>query len=263
MRDAYEARHSAIYEGRVRHHRFTPRDHAFGYGVYLSYLDLDEVERICASRWLWSSRRLNLIWFRRSDYLGPPDVPLSDAVRDRVEEELGRRPSGSIRMLTQLRTLGYVFNPVTFYYCFGDDDALEAVVAEITNTPWDERHSYVLDARASSSAAAGWRRWEFDKAFHVSPFFDMDQKYLWRFQVPGEELRVHMTNFEDGKPVFTAGLELRRRPLTSRSVALAMLRHPFHTAVVHLAIYWQAARLWAKRAPFFTHPDKRPSSPAT
>ena len=163
-------------------------------------------------------------------------------------------------MLTQLRTFGYVFNPVTFYYCFSDDDELEAVVAEITNTPWNERHSYVLDAR-SSATAGGWMSWEFDKEFHVSPFFDMDQQYLWRFQVPGEELGVHMTNIEGGMPVFTAGLELQRKPFTSRAMALAMLRHPLQTVAVHLAIYWQAARLWAKRAPFFTHPDKRPTAP--
>ena len=253
-------RHSAIYEGHVKHRRTSPREHAFGYRVYLSYLDLDEIETVCSNRWLWSSRRLNLIWFRRADYLGPAEVPLADAVRDRVEEELGSRPSGSVRMLTQLRTFGYVFNPVTFYYCFSDDDELEAVVAEITNTPWNERHSYVLDAR-SSATAGGWMSWEFDKEFHVSPFFDMDQQYLWRFQVPGEELGVHMTNIEGGMPVFTAGLELQRKPFTSRAMALAMLRHPLQTVAVHLAIYWQAARLWAKRAPFFTHPDKRPTAP--
>ena len=104
---------------------------------------------------VWSSRRPNLVWFRRADYMGPADRPLDEVVRDRVEEELGRRPRGAVRMLTQLRTFGYVFNPVTFYYCFDEDERLDAVVAEITNTPWNERHAYVLDAENAPAGAVG------------------------------------------------------------------------------------------------------------
>lgn len=254
-------RHSALYEGRVEHRRVGPRPHAFRNRVFLTYLDLDEADEICDRRWLWSRKRPNLVWFRRADYLGPREVPLREAVLDRVEAELGRRPDGAVRMLTHLRTLGYVFNPVTFYYCFDDGENLEAVVAEITNTPWKERHAYVLDARNSEAEAGSGHAWRFAKQFHVSPFFGMDQDYRWRFQEPGASLDVHMTNLEQGRPVFTAGLRLERRPLTALRLASALVRHPFLTFLVPLAIYWHAARLWAKRTPFFTHPDKRPTAP--
>jgi DUF1365 family protein len=248
---------SALYEGKVHHTRLEPRRHDFAYRLCLLYLDLDELPQLFRGRWLWSVERWNLASFRRADYLGPSERPLKEAVLDRVEEELGRRPAGAVRMLSQLRTFGYVFNPVTFYFVHGEGGELEALVAEITNTPWRERHAYVLDTRdALGKEVLSWR---FDKDFHVSPFFDMDQVYEWRFTRPGEHLEVHMTNHEAGRPVFHAGLACERRPLTGRVLAGALLRHPLQALRLHAAIYWQAARLFLKRTPFFTHPDKRPS----
>lgn len=254
---------SALYEGRVVHRREGPRVHAFGYRVALLYLDLAELPRVFAGRWLWSIGRRNVAWLRRADYLGDPNVPLDEAVRERVAAELGRRPTGRVCVLTQLRTFGYVFNPVSFYYCFDADGHLDAVAAEITNTPWRERHTYVLDARAAREVGRrdehGRRRlaWSFRKAFHVSPFFDMDQVYDWTFAEPGERLSVHMTNRERGAVVFHAGLELERRELSGATLAGALVRHPLLTWRVHLAIYWQALRLYLKRTPFFVHPRKR------
>jgi DUF1365 family protein len=220
------------------------------------YLDLDELPALFRGRWLWSACRPNLAWFRREDYLGPTDRPLREAVLDRVEAELQRRPTGSVRVLTHMRTFGYVFNPVTFYFCHGTDGALEAVVAEITNTPWRERHAYVLDARAARPAGAGSVEllWRFAKAFHVSPFFDMRQVYEWRLHLSDERVDVQMTNFEGGREMFRAGLACERRPITSGSLARALVRHPLLALRMHAAIYWQAALLWAKRTPFFAHP---------
>lgn len=249
---------SAVYEGHVQHSRRGPRPHRFRYGLYLLYLDLGELEEVFRGRLLWSCERPNLMSFRRRDYLGGerPEVPLDEAVRDRVEAELGFRPAGPVRLLTQVRSLGYVFNPVSFYYCFGADGrTLEALVAEITNTPWKERHAYVLDARSG----AGTREWTFDKVFHVSPFFDMDHVYQWRFSEPGERLSVHMQNRARGATVFEAGLELQRHPLSGARLARVLARHPLMSMRVAFAIYWQALRLWLKRTPFFTHPSKRPS----
>lgn len=246
---------SAIYEGKVHHERLAPRRHAFVQRLFLMYLDLDELEDLFARRWFWSHRRPNLAWFRRADYLEPSDRPLDEAVRDRVEEELGRRPRGSVRVLTHLRTWGYVFNPVTFYYCFDEDERLEAVAAEITNTPWRERHTYVLDAR--EAVDPGELRFRFEKRFHVSPFFPMEQTYEWDLRPPGERLEVGMTNYEGGSARFRVGLACTRRPITGRSLAGVLARHPFLTFRIHLAIYWQAVRLWWKRTPFFVHPEKR------
>ena len=132
-------RHCALYFGVVRHRRFDAVRHSFATRLYFAYLDLDELDAAFRGRFWWSARRPAPMWFRRADYFGPPDVPLADAVRDAVAARTGRRPDGPVRVLTHLRAFGYVFNPVSFYYCFDRDERLQAVLAEITNTPWGER----------------------------------------------------------------------------------------------------------------------------
>lgn len=247
---------SALYEGFVRHRRHRPVPHAFRYRLFMMYLDLAELPGVLDRYWCWSARRPALAWFRRADYLGDPAVDLDHAVRDRIEAEVGRRPSGPIRMLTHLRYFGYVMNPVTFYYASdAADTRVETIVAEITNTPWNERHSYVL-AGADPAPATG-RSFRLDKTFHVSPFMDMDHEYRWRFSAPEDRLSVHMENWVGEDRVFDATLALERRELGRGVLASNLARHPFVTAKVAGAIYWQAARLWAKRVPFFVHPSKR------
>jgi DUF1365 family protein len=255
--------HSALYTGRLSHRRRQPVPHAFDYDVCYAWLDLAELDVVFRGRWLWSTRRPALAWLRRADYLGDPDVPLDVAVRDRVEAETGRRPAGPIRLLTQLRTFGHCFNPVSFYYCRDADDArIDTVVAEITNTPWGERHAYVLPA--SAGVRDGDRlRFRFGKAFHVSPFMPMDQDYDWTFTEPGESLGVRMVNRRDGERVFDAALNLERREIAGPSLAWVLVRHPFAALNLLRRIYWQAFRLWTKRVPFHAHPATRTEEPAT
>ncbi len=249
---------SALYVGHLRHRRFAPRRNDFRYRIYLTLIDLDELPTVFQGRWLWSSSRPALAWFRRADYLGDPAVPLGDAVRDRVEQETGKRPSGPIRLLTHLRQFGYNFNPVSFYSVFdATGRELETVVAEITNTPWDERHSYVLSVTEAERVGAKTLRWQFDKGFHVSPFLPMDMRYDWRFSVPGETLEVHMENWREGRCDFDSTMTLRRLPMTSGNLARALWSFPVITLKVSALIYWQALRLWWKRTPFFVHPEKR------
>ncbi|RDZ29668.1 DUF1365 domain-containing protein [Lysobacter silvisoli] len=244
---------SAIYEGRVHHRRHAPRPHAFEYGLALLYLDLDEVDLIFRERWLWSAHRRNLAAFHRRDFLGDPSQPLAEAVRDRVQAATGVRPLGPVRLLAHLRYAGYSFNPVAFYYCHGDDGRLQAIVAEITNTPWNERHAYVLPV-GTAQARGRALRWRFDKTFHVSPFLPMDRRYAWSFTAPGDDLRVHMDVYGEDRREFDASLSLRRRALTGAHLARVLWRYPLMTAQVIGAIHWQALRLWLKRTPVHDHP---------
>lgn len=246
---------SALYSGWVSHRRVAPTRNAFRYRLFMVWLDLAELERAFAGRWLWSTRRVALARFRREDYLGPHDRPLDVAVRDLVEARTGTRPAGAVRMLTHLRYFGYCFNPVTFYYCYGADDRLETIVAEITNTPWRERHQYVLPLAAGDRDGAH-AVWAFGKRFHVSPFLPMDMDYEWRFDAPAGRLQVHMANFRAGDRVFDATLALEREPITGASLARALARFPFMTAKVVAMIHWQALKLWLKRTPFHVHPAK-------
>lgn len=250
---------SAIYEGSVTHRRHLPHAHAFTYRMAQLYLDLDELDQVFRHRWLWSVNRRNLAEWRRDDYLGSPGTPLTDAVRDRVLAHTGHRPAGPIRMLAHLRYAGFVFNPVTFYYCYAEDGfTLDTVVAEITNTPWGERHAYVLPvAQATRHGRA--MAWAFDKAFHVSPFMGMERGYDWRFTAPDDDLRVHMKVHREDACEFDATLALVRRPLTGAALAHVLWRYPLMTTQVMAAIHWQALRLWLKRTPVHDHPAKRPS----
>lgn len=246
---------SCIYEGRVRHTRSRPVLHGFSYRVFMMYLDLDELPTLFEKRWFWSVNRPAIARFRREDHLGPRDRPLADAVRDLVAAETGCRPSGPIRLLTNLAYFGYGFNPVSFYYCFdADGETVEHIVAEVNNTPWGERDTYVLNC--ADTGAANWR-FSPAKKMHVSPFMPMDVDYDWVLSSPAERLSVYMANSRGGKRIFDASLLLKRRPMTATSLAGVLLRFPFMTVRVITAIYWQALRLWLKRVPVYAHPKSK------
>lgn len=241
---------SCLYEGWIAHRRHAPTPHGFRRGLFMVYLDVLELDSVFSGRWLWSTSRPSVSWFRRSDHLGDPSVPLDTAVRTLVEQRTGRRPTGPIRLLTHLRYLGYVFNPVSFYYCFDPSGTrLDTIVADVSNTPWGERYQYVLPAPDSADA-----RVAVDKAFHVSPFMPMTIEYDWRFTAPADSLSVHMTCAHRGADVFDATLVLQRRAIDTRSLARMLVRYPAMTVTVVASIYWQAYRLWRKRAPVYPHP---------
>jgi len=197
---------SALYEGWVRHRRHTPVEHSFKYRHSMVLLDLDELPGILDRHPLFSARRPALARFRREDHIGDPDLPLAGCVRGLVAERTGTRPEGPIRLLTTLRTMGHNFNPVSFFYCFAPaDDGVEAVVAQVTNTPWGERHAYVLARRGETVM-----RDTMDKAFHVSPFIGMDNRYDWRVTEPNGQLLVHVGRAPPTTPTGPMRNELAR-----------------------------------------------------
>ncbi len=224
----------------------------------MMYLDLDELPRLLRSgRWLYGA------WFspgsfRREDHFGDPRRALKQTVCDFVADQTGARPAGPVRLLTQLRHFGYYFSPLNLYYCFDPGgERVESVVAEVSNTPWRERHHYLL--------WDGNRRGEPDrlefrhpKDFHVSPFLGMDYEYRWRLSEPGEQLKVYLANHKDDRRVFDASLVLSRRPLNRLQVARTWVRYPLMTVQVMAAIYYQALRLWMKKCPYFPHPKSAP-----
>lgn len=250
---------SAVYEGWIRHRRFEPIEHDFRYRLFLMYLDLDELPGLLDRYPLFSARRPAPARFRRADYMGDPQRPLAECARDAVEAQTGARPAGPVRMLANLRTLGHVFNPVCFYYCFDDaGEQVEAVVADVNNIPWGERHPYVLarDGRQGTVLAQ-----ELDKALHVSPLMAMDQTYAFRAGEPGERLSVQIEsrpNDGAGK-AFDATLSMRRRELSGPLLTRMLLRYPAMSLQVVAKIYAQTLRLKLKGAPYFPHPGgKRP-----
>jgi uncharacterized protein len=253
--------HSSIYTGWIRHRRYSPAPHEFRYRLFMMYLDLDELPSVFDRFWCWSTQRPALARFDRTDYYGDASKPLDVSVRETVRQATGRNAEGPIRLLTHLRYFGHSFNPVTFYYCFDKHDTrVETIVAEITNTPWKERHAYVLPV-SDTSRAERVMHFDFDKTFHVSPFMPMDVRYDWRFSNPSERLLVHMKNIHEGRRAFDATLTLAREEISQASLAKALIQFPAMTLKVTAAIYSQALRLWLKRMPVFTHPNKVSTAP--
>ena len=251
---------SAIAEGKVRHRRYQPKSHAFTYGGYLVWLDLEDVGALQQFP-LWSGTGPNLVQFRRADYLSPGIPDLRQAVTERlVAAGCSERPH-RIKLLTNLRNWGLTFNPVSFYFCFDVQDRPFAVLSEITNTPWDERHTYVHLVPAGEREAAQWE-FSFAKCFHVSPFMPMNLDYIWRFyEVPDPKqnrpLVITMEDWtQDATPerIFTATLQVRFKEYSVRHMIVTLLKFPFLTFKAFFAIYFQALLLYLKRVPFFAHP---------
>jgi len=240
---------SGIYEGQVVHHRYTPVDHRFTYRIALVLLDLSEIDAVCRLHPLWSHGGRNAVSFHRADYLGDPSIPLDTAVRDLVEERSGIRPTGPISVLTQLRTWGWLFNPITTYYCYDQTGTtIATTVVEVTNTPWHERTAYVLDGTGIHQVAKG---------MHVSPFLPMGLTHRFTIGSPGRHLTLVIDDFDGDERVFGASLALTRHPAGRKAQGRLLWRFPFMTLRVSFGIYRQALALRRKGVPFHPHPDKK------
>jgi uncharacterized protein len=251
MRPDSAGLNSCFYEGVVRHRRFSPVPHAFRNRLFLLFIDLNEIDTVFGGRFLYSTSFPGIAQFSRKDFLGDPARPLADCVRETVFQQTGRTVTGPIRLLAHVRYFGFVFNPVSVYYCYDETGhKVDAIVAEVTNTPWGEKHCYVVPADRNRKTI----RFECAKKFHVSPFMPMDMTYHWRVNHPDERAVVRLDCHKEERLVFDATLVLKRREFTPFNRLRSIVRFPVMTLQVVIAIYWQAFRLWMKKTPFFPHP---------
>lgn len=245
---------SCIYKGRVKHRRLKPF-HQFSYGLFMLYLDLDEMPMLLKQGIGPGKRFFSPASFLRKDHLGNPAIPLAEAVRNLVKERTGASPVGPIRMLTLLRNFGCYFCPLCLYYCFDPDGkTVRQIVGEVTNTPWLQKHWYVLweGNRKGPSTDLCFAH---SKDFHVSPFMDMNMRYEWSLNSPGHDLNVSLASCVEDRPIFEVSLVLKRHELSRNSMALALWRYPWMSARVIQGIYWQALHLWRKKCKFYGHPN--------
>jgi DUF1365 family protein len=240
--------------GTVVHRRKTPVAHAFRYRIGMVCLDVADTRGATDLAPLFGRERRGLVsWYRR-DHFGDPGISLDSAVRQLVRERTGLRLEGPIHLLTSPRVFGYGFNPISFFFCHDAAGALECIVAEVTNTPWGERHCYVLPV---SARHRGYRVLRFDcrKQLHVSPFLGMSQDYRWRIGLDEDRLSVGIAAATGRGRPFAAAMQLSRAPLRRASALRFLIQPPFGPAGTMAGIHYEALRLWWKGAPYHQPPE--------
>ena len=240
---------SAIYKGKVYHQRFKPTQHKFDYDIYLFWLKLEsnDLETLSSSLKRFSAYDKARVRFKREDYLGDASVSLKQAVLERMTElNDGITLKGDVFMLGQLRMWGLYFSPVNFYYLRNTEGKYTHMLAEVSNTPWNERHHYLVNLDTQDDTP---------KAFHVSPFNPMDMTYKWSISQPSSRLSLAMDCVRDDKE-FSAGINLTKFTLDNANLSAALKRIPSMTIKTVAGIYWHALKLLIKRTPLYTHPEK-------
>lgn len=238
---------SALYIGKVFHQRFVPKKHAFDYRIFLFWLNLDEIATVERNVKGFSTRPWSLVRFKREDYLGNPKTALKTAVLERMSELANKRLEGKVFMLGQARMFGMYFSPVNFYYLQQDDGNFSHLLAEVSNTPWNERHHYLVDLNNQIDC---------DKAFHVSPFNPLDMQYHWKIMQPKQQLALALS-CSKGEKHFEASLNLTKRELNSKTLSRVLMSIPSMTIKTVVGIYWQALKLFLKGIPFYGHSSEK------
>jgi len=247
---------SAVYTGAVRHRRFSERKHAFKYKLFMVLLDLDELESVFTGIPAWTTGGRGLAQFRREDHFGDTDKTLKESAQEMVKNACGVSPD-KVFVLCNLRYFGYVINPVCFYFCYGKECEIIAILAEVTNTPWGERRVYVMRPSVANEISPRFQS-SFEKTLHVSPFMDMDHHYHCAIKGPGKKLVTHLENRRGNEKLFDATLVLERKEITPLRMCAILLTYPFMTLKIALAIYFEAARLWIKGVKYRPHSVGQP-----
>jgi hypothetical protein len=243
---------SHLLAGKVRHRRSSPFVYEFEQDVWYFALDLDEIDEVASRLRLVSRNRRNVLTFRDDDHMLPPAASLAESVREHLSSNGVDPADWRILLVTNLRILGHVFNPASFYLCRDASGELRVVIVEVNNTHGERRLYTLWPERRGDEHKASMA-----KDFYVSPFIDMDAGYTVRTWDRPKELRIAINETEHGTPVLTASLVLRRLPATNRVVGRLLLRHPFVTLKTVGAIFWHALRLWLKGAAFHRHGEAR------
>ncbi|MGE0723285.1 MAG: DUF1365 domain-containing protein [Alphaproteobacteria bacterium] len=245
------ARRSRLYRGVVMHRRLAPFPHAFRYRIFALVVDLDELPALARALRLFAYNRAGLFSFHDRDH-GPRDgSPLRPWVEGHLRAAGIAADGGRIELLSLPRVLGYVFNPLSIYFCHDRDGRLAAILYEVKNTVGDQ-HGYLIPARTD---ATGWVSQSQEKKLHVSPFLPMASLYRFRVRPPGDRVAVVIRQSIGDVPALVATLAGERRPLSDRSLLGVLLALPFATLRVIVQIHWQALRLWRKGAAFHRRPD--------
>jgi DUF1365 family protein len=238
---------SAIYEGHVRHRRFSPKNHTFNYTMLLLALDLDEVKQLAECHVIFSLKKFAPMSFFQDDYIKNEPGNLKQRIASKVSRLGGKWDGYKVVFMGQCRSFGFYFSPANFYFCYQESGECRYMLAEVSNTPWLERHYYLVDLQSDMKTK---------KTFHVSPFMDLDMTYHWRIKPPSNKVLVHIENHKDHKQ-FDATLAMTKQEITKRNLLKAWLSAPMMPFKVVAGIYWQAAKLFLKRIPFIAHPDTR------
>jgi len=239
---------SHLLEGTVSHRRSRPVAYALEHDVYYFALDLSELDEFDRALRLVSRNRRNVLQFRDDDHWPAPATDLRATVLEHLRAA-GEDPTGwRITLVTNLRVLGYVFNPASFYLCRDAASQLRVVVVEVHNTHL-ERHLYTLRPRIDGRHFVA----SMEKDFYVSPFIDMEGRYTVHMQDDPTGLRIAINERQGDAPLLSTSLVLERRRLTNRSVLRMLIRHPFVTHRTTALIHWHALRLWRKGVPFHRH----------
>jgi DUF1365 family protein len=241
--------HSAIYPGTVFHQRFRPRAHKLHYRIFQCLFDLDEIDTLAGNLRLFSRNRFNLFSFHDRDFGNRSGAPLRPQI-EALMRQAGREPDGgAIRLLTMPRMLGHVFNPISVWFCHRQDGSLSTIVYEVTNT-FKERHSYVIPV---ADGVSGTIRQNCDKSFYVSPFMDLDMRYDFAVDAPGDRTKVVVSGGDQHGPLIVAAFSGTREEMTDRNLLRAFVRHPLLSIKVVAGIHIEALWLFLKRVGIRRH----------
>lgn len=240
---------SCIYEGQVIHNRVFPLKNKFTYNVYMMYVDLDEITSLAKKMWCVGRNKLRLFSFYEKDYLWceKQALPLKERLQKFLRHH-GVSEAHRVRLLTNMRIIGYVFNPVSFYFCFDENENLYHIVAEVTNTFAEQKYYHIPAQQKEGNVY----RHSDVKDFYISPFVDSEANFKFFFQTPDEDLKACIHTLRDEKPVVKTALSLKKIALSNRSLMKMFFKYPHMTCKVVFFIHYQAFRLWWKKVPFFT-----------